>query len=247
MNTDFYIKLKKIRGTKDERDNDNAIEHLQSDLYDIQRTLNKYSPETSESLKNWAKISYNQIIGEQPRINEYLVYWQKKELKGLSFYEIGEIDAEIQHFSSILNLIDDAKSELFEHLVGLYPKEYGNSTKRKDSKLFKNKEQEEIALDFLRKLKDPVIDQDNKYIFHNKCIFRVWRNYLFKIGMLTSQNSRAQITSWLNSNIKELNLYETTFCGCDAEDFTKPNGTLKGLRLDNYALWNEMVCIWKIM
>lgn len=124
MNSDFYTTLKKIQETRYEKDNDNAVFHLEAELFDIQKILKKYSPESANSLKKYAEHSYNQITVERGRIKGYLTAWQNKDTRDLSSYDLGEIDEEINHFSEIVNLIDDARSDLLEHLIGLYPGEY---------------------------------------------------------------------------------------------------------------------------
>ena len=130
MNSNFYITLKKVIITNDDYDNhleyDNAVLHLKSDLCELQKYLKEVTPKTANVGKNYVDIAFTQISKEKIRIKKYFTDLPKPDIKKLSKYDIENYDAEIDYFSEILNLIDDAMGDLLEYLIGIYPDEYRN-------------------------------------------------------------------------------------------------------------------------
>jgi hypothetical protein len=170
MNSQFYITLKKIRETRHERDNESVYWYLWDNYIDIQKTIKQYSPETCHSLKKWVEHSYNQITKERVRIEGYFAVWQKKSRENLSAFDIGEINEEQNHFAEILNLIDDARADLLEHLVGLYPDEYNDE---KCITLVKGllSDSSEVKLQFLAQLENNQSNSsETKPVFDEKII-----------------------------------------------------------------------------
>lgn len=119
MNSDFYIILKRVSVRSS--DFPEALSRLHIAYNKLLRDLMENQLKNPEALKNYVIQAYRQINTEQQRIEVKLAQLATRTVESMSDSEAEEHETEVDYFTKIISISDDAKGALLEHIAAYYP------------------------------------------------------------------------------------------------------------------------------
>jgi len=119
MNSKFYIALKRVYHRW--YDSPIAIEDLTSAYNELLSFMIDPKNQLNNNLKGYARGSYNEITELQLVYEKHNKKLWENDFKKLTSEELDKLQLELDYYSEVLSLCEDARAILLEYLANYYP------------------------------------------------------------------------------------------------------------------------------